>query len=641
LIKRIISAIILSAVFLVCYAPLTYAEDIAKDKYAIISNESTNITSTQSTGNYYCENSLDSEEILTDKNAYKMDYMKPFNKNIALEENTISNSKLDFQLYTVNYVVGDTKIFWTWNIDNNYYEQIYATLKAVGVNANVWVKNLESVSTSDASKIATEFDTKIFSQISSAFGQPSDVDHNGKINILCFDIQDGFNGSGGYVAGYFDPNDLYAYHPYYNPCTNDMEVFYIDTYPAMGTGSTKDVTECYDTLAHEFQHMVNWNQNIFIENNDYMDTWLDEALSEAASQVYSGQVSQSRISWYNSSSTITTGRSLLRWDQHLDNYALSYLFAEYLKEQVGIGNGVFLEVTQSIYNDYRSVEQVVKKYIDPNLTFGQFMTNFRTALLLKNPTGPYGFKGNAGFNTIQQKIYSGSAVNLYGGGAIVVAANATTNKMNIPTNKGQDVQYFIITDLPRGVQNNVNYNTNRTIYYFYGTATLNGNKFVSGTMVSAEGNYILEITKVDNTKTNTNFIIDKAAPLVSGVVNNNVYINKVVITFNEGNAKLNGTDFMSGNSVSNSGNYTLTVTDLAGNTTEIVFSIEAVAKGDVNEDGKIAAVDALMALQAASGRIILTDTQQYAADVNNDGKITTIDALKILQFISGRIGTFN
>jgi hypothetical protein len=32
------------------------------------------------------------------------------------------------------------------------------------------------------------------------------------------------------------------------------------------------------------------------------------------------------------------------------------------------------------------------------------MTNFRAALLLKNPTGPYGFKGNAGYNSIIEKI---------------------------------------------------------------------------------------------------------------------------------------------------------------------------------------------------------------------------------------------
>jgi len=62
--------------------------------------------------------------------------------------------------------------------------------------------------------------------------------------------------------------------------------------------------------------------------------------------------------------------------------------------------------------------------------------------------------------------------------------------------------------------------------------------------------------------------------------------------------------------------------------------------GDVDGNGKIAIEDALMALQAASERITLTDSQKVLADVNFDGKLTVIDALKILQFSMGRIVNF-
>lgn len=60
-----------------------------------------------------------------------------------------------------------------------------------------------------------------------------------------------------------------------------------------------------------------------------------------------------------------------------------------------------------------------------------------------------------------------------------------------------------------------------------------------------------------------------------------------------------------------------------------------IALGDINDDGKITAVDARWALQAASGSRSLTAEQIAAADVNGDGKITAVDARWILQAASG------
>ena len=58
-------------------------------------------------------------------------------------------------------------------------------------------------------------------------------------------------------------------------------------------------------------------------------------------------------------------------------------------------------------------------------------------------------------------------------------------------------------------------------------------------------------------------------------------------------------------------------------------------KGDANGDGKVTAIDARWALQAASGARTLTQEQKAAADANGDGKITAIDARWILQAASG------
>jgi len=62
--------------------------------------------------------------------------------------------------------------------------------------------------------------------------------------------------------------------------------------------------------------------------------------------------------------------------------------------------------------------------------------------------------------------------------------------------------------------------------------------------------------------------------------------------------------------------------------------------GDVNRDGRVSAVDALMALQISSGRLTTTLYTSIAADVNWTGSVTAVDALEILQLVSGKITTF-
>ncbi len=53
--------------------------------------------------------------------------------------------------------------------------------------------------------------------------------------------------------------------------------------------------------------------------------------------------------------------------------------------------------------------------------------------------------------------------------------------------------------------------------------------------------------------------------------------------------------------------------------------------GDVNNDGKVTAIDARNVLQYAAGTKTLNSQQLKCADVNNDGKVTAFDARKILQ----------
>lgn len=406
------------------------------DQYAVISNESVDAETAQSSGTFNVKDMKYTKDSSLKPSAYKVDYDKPFdsasNKGRLLEKSTKSINSL--------YGVGDYKNFWVSNLTTNANEQINARLAYSGTKANVWVHNNE-ITDSDAEKLGIEFDSKIHSSVTNHFGPESDVNSDGKINILSYDIQDGFSGSGGYVAGYFWAGDLYNVSG-----SNMSEIFYIDTYPAMGMGSVKDVASSYETLAHEFQHMVNFNRNALIEGGGSMDTWLNESLSMAAEQIYTGYGLEDRVNYYNVSAAIQNGHSLLYWDRSgdtLSNYSLSYLFGQYIKIQSGIGDKIFKEILQDPNNDYVAVENAAKKYIDPNMTFGKLMTHFRIALLLKERDGLRGFKGDPFFDLLNEKIFNGNSVNLRGGGSVVTAFNSEEG-FEEPAERGADITYTIL-----------------------------------------------------------------------------------------------------------------------------------------------------------------------------------------------------
>ena len=71
-----------------------------------------------------------------------------------------------------------------------------------------------------------------------------------------------------------------------------------------------------------------------------------------------------------------------------------------------------------------------------------------------------------------------------------------------------------------------------------------------------------------------------------------------------------------------------------------INALQSVTLGDVNGNGAVTAEDALMALQAATGKIELTAVQQKAADVDGQDGVTANDALMILQFATQKITSF-
>lgn len=62
--------------------------------------------------------------------------------------------------------------------------------------------------------------------------------------------------------------------------------------------------------------------------------------------------------------------------------------------------------------------------------------------------------------------------------------------------------------------------------------------------------------------------------------------------------------------------------------------------GDLNDDGYINTLDAVIVQKYASGRITLDERQTYVGDVNDDGNIDVLDAADIQKYSAERISEF-
>lgn len=405
----------------------------------LVSNESSNGGSTSNTGSLVEVRNRFSSGLSARKTILELEAYRLNPKRLFLETDSSRLIQPDEEGLHAR-AVGETRTFWTYDFKTEMDEQITATLQAIGTRCLIWVQSTSEISTTKAQQLATEFDNAIWSSVTSNFYTPSDVNGDSKVAILCFDVQDDFDTTGSYVGGYFWAGDLYD-----QTASNRMEIFYIDTYPTMHYPSSNpaDVTEAYSTLAHEFQHMVNYNRNVLIEGGNDMDSWLDEGLSMAAEHIIYGTLT-SRINYYNTAPSIKNGHSVLYWDDAgdtLSNYSLSYLFLQYVRVQMNQGNAIFKEILQDTMNDYRAVENAAKTYITSTLSFGDFMTNYRLALFMKESTGSYGFKGESAFNAIAAQMYTGSGTNLRGGGGVY---KAISGSFTDPGNAGANIQYAAI-----------------------------------------------------------------------------------------------------------------------------------------------------------------------------------------------------
>jgi len=290
----------------------------------------------------------------------------------------------------------DATDFWAADMVSEEYYQVSASLHSEGKYCKIYVEDDSRYNVNDTTIniVMDEFDNKIYPKITSKFGKESDVDGNGKIVLLILDIRDGFNGTGGYVAGYFDSANTLS-KSLFNPYSNECDMIYLDCYPA-----DPMTIDFQMTVAHEFQHLINFTQK-GLSDGIYQDTWINEGLSSAAEYIYSGSHLSDRISYYNTyQSTYSWGDNFYKWDNELIDYSTVYLFFQWMRIHSDDGDAIYKDILDSSYTDYNAVVEQIKAHSSlyssisiSKSSWTQIMVDWLIANQINKTSGKLGYNG--------------------------------------------------------------------------------------------------------------------------------------------------------------------------------------------------------------------------------------------------------
>jgi hypothetical protein len=217
----------------------------------------------------------------------------------------------------VIYAIGDREMFLASNLDTDEYFEIYANLEYMTEHTYFWVQEGVEFDEGDMKLLADTFDESIYPTVRSFFGSEwlPGVDNDPRLYILYAE------GLGFSVAGYFSSLD--SVHPLAHEFSNAHEMIYFNA-----DAVKFDEGFTYGVLAHEFQHMIHWNQ----DKNEA--TWLNEGFSELAMYL-SGYDPGGFDRLY----TMNPDIQLNTWpEDNVDtnaHYGASFLFVTYFLERFG------------------------------------------------------------------------------------------------------------------------------------------------------------------------------------------------------------------------------------------------------------------------------------------------------------------
>lgn len=273
--------------------------------------------------------------------------------------------------------IGTRRDFNVFNKDQKF-TKITAEVRYVSDHAIFYVDRTapeNGLREEDFEEFGRIFDDPIHRTLVDIFGEPSDVDGNGRVIILFTPVINELTprgSQGGVVAGYFYGCDLYKKSTC--PESNEAEVFYSLLPDAEGAfGNPRPLSEILrivpPVLAHEYQHMIHFNQRVLLGGGAQEDLWLSEALAHMAEDrihaVLSERGDGTAARRFRTSNqgralryTANTSRTSLIGDEppgSLEERGAQWLFLRYLFGHHG-GDELLRTLTRSTLPGVRNIE---------------------------------------------------------------------------------------------------------------------------------------------------------------------------------------------------------------------------------------------------------------------------------------------
>ncbi|HEY3489216.1 MAG TPA: hypothetical protein VGK27_03715 [Candidatus Deferrimicrobiaceae bacterium] len=316
----------------------------------------------------------------------------------------------------------DTKTIYAYSYaDNTHYP---TTINKVGEGAHcyLYVEAGRTIDNSTRNELITGFDNLIYPRVTSFFGSEPNpgADGDPKIYIVLLHIPQSPTSPTG-VGGYFDPVNEYprrGTNPF-SPISNQKEMYFADI-----DDVRQDIPYALRTMAHEFQHMIHWEQKdhlaLGLTGSD--DIWLNEAMSVAA-EIYCYGIYPPRISIYANS----TGNALTLWSPQTDrrDYAKVAMWTQYIIDRVSFAevpdNNVFRKALHSTLVGQASIDNAL---IGTGKTFVDVFVDWTIANTISGINPVLSVAGHPEWS-YRWSHYQGNAASLSNLGNIFWADNVT------------------------------------------------------------------------------------------------------------------------------------------------------------------------------------------------------------------------
>ncbi|MDB4884161.1 MAG: Peptidase hyicolysin [Gemmatimonadetes bacterium] len=206
------------------------------------------------------------------------------------------------------------------NVDDPCSSPTYHTLRVVALGTKALVLNdtlnpKTGFTTADFQRYAAKFDTLVYPLDVAAFGEPTDIDKNGRIAIVFTRAVNELTprNSTSYVGGLAYTRDLFpqvaSARAQACAASNEGEYFYLMTPDPSGTINGNRRTAGFvdsnttAVIAHELQHIINASRKLYVITAapKFEEKWLDEGLAHMAEELLfyreSGLSSRSNLTY--------------------------------------------------------------------------------------------------------------------------------------------------------------------------------------------------------------------------------------------------------------------------------------------------------------------------------------------------------